>query len=423
MQRDFHAMLQGSVVEKSANRNEQSGSSTNGKGHHKLAGLQCKEKYGGPDDEFAETEMAFWSDIPSDASYKSPFLEEGEERFLTFEPDHGGWNNIRMGMETALVMAHSMGRTLVLPPEQRFYLLGKSDSQQKNTFDFGDFFHLDSISLEHEGLNVITSEEFLHRLGKTGQLLNVQTNKPEIWNENNHSPNSVKAYLQKVGVNPKWDPMECVAAFPATKGPHAIEILKKAHNNIFNNAKGKPLPKLEDFEGNPTPVDANMEERMREALVDRTKLCIYDEQLQTAKVIHFPVQKGTRLLTHFYAFLFFADWKQDLWSKRFVRDHLRYIDEIICAAARVVEAVRARSKSKDGLFDSMHVRRGDFQYKGTRLEADELIKKSKDKLEQGGLLYIATDEKVSIIICLRGSKLLLMFLRLLNFHIVFHPTG
>ena len=304
-----------------------------------------------------------------------------------------------MGMETALVMAHSMGRTLVLPPEQRFYLLGNSRQKQKNTFDFGDFFHLDSIAIEHEGLNVITSEEFLHRLGKTGQLLNINTNRPEIWNEQIHSPSSVKTYFQKVGVNPMWDPMVCVAAFPATKGPTAIEELKKAHNNIFKT-KGRPLPKLEDFEGNPTPVDADMEERMKEAMADRTKICLYDETLQQAKVLYFPAQKGTRLLTHFYAFLFFADWRQDLWSKRFVRDHLRYIDEIICAAARVVKAVRARSKSKDGLFDSMHVRRGDFQYKGTRLEADELIKKSKDKLEEGGLVYIATDEKVSIL-CLR----------------------
>jgi hypothetical protein len=360
---------------------------------HKLAGLKCQEKYGGPDDEFAEREMAFWSDIPSDASYKSPFMEEGEERFLTFEPDHGGWNNIRMGMETALVMAHSMGRTLVLPPKQKFYLLGKSDSRQKNEFDFGDFFHLDSIAVEHEGLKVITSEEFLHRLGKAGKLLNIHTNQPEIWNEKDNSPNSVKSYLQKVGINPNWDPMVCIAAFPATKGPHGVTVLEKASNSIFNN-NGRPLPKLEDFEGNPTPVDASLEERMREAMVDRNKICIYDETLQKAKVIHFPVQKGTRLLTHFYAFLFFADWKQDLWSKRFVRDHLRYIDEIVCAAARVVEAVRARSKNKDGLFDSMHVRRGDFQYKKMKIDADELIQKSKDKLEEGGLLYIATDEKV-----------------------------
>jgi hypothetical protein len=53
---------------------------------HKLAGLHCEEKYGGPNDAYAENEMAFWSDIPSDASYKSPFMIEGEEKFLTFEP-------------------------------------------------------------------------------------------------------------------------------------------------------------------------------------------------------------------------------------------------------------------------------------------------------------------------------------------------
>ena len=28
---------------------------------HKLAGLKCQEKYGGPDDEYAEKEMVFWS--------------------------------------------------------------------------------------------------------------------------------------------------------------------------------------------------------------------------------------------------------------------------------------------------------------------------------------------------------------------------
>lgn len=49
------------------------------------------------------------------------------------------------------VMSHAMGRTLVLPPEKRFYLLGKADHRQKNEFGFGDFFHLDSIAVEHEG--------------------------------------------------------------------------------------------------------------------------------------------------------------------------------------------------------------------------------------------------------------------------------
>ena len=68
----------------SSNISQQSDSNS-GTGQHKLAGLHCKEKYGGPEDEYAEQEMTFWSDIPSDASYKSPFLDD-TERFLTFEP-------------------------------------------------------------------------------------------------------------------------------------------------------------------------------------------------------------------------------------------------------------------------------------------------------------------------------------------------
>jgi len=370
------------------------GAGEGGGQQHKLAGLRCQEKYGGPDDEFAEREMAFWSDIPSDARYKSPFMDDAKERFLTFEPDHGGWNNIRMAMETALVMSHAMGRTLVLPPEQRFYLLGKSDQQQKSDFDFGDFFHLDSIAVEHEGFNVISSEEFLHRLGKTGQLTNAQTGKPEIWTDiGRHSASAVKSYFNRVGVNPGWNPIECAAAFPSARGGEAVAELRHAHAEMMSEKDGRKRPTQEDFVGKPTPVDAPMQERMREMLTDRTELCIYDERLQDAHVLHFPAVKGTRLLTHFYAFIFFADWRADLWSKRFVRDHLRYIDEIMCAAARVLQAVRERSKEEKGAFDSIHVRRGDFQYKKTRLDADVLIEKSDRWLKDGGLIYVATDER------------------------------
>ena len=63
---------------------------------HKIAGLRC-EKYGGPSDNVAE-EMVYWSDIPEDSKVSSPFRDPN--KFLTFEPDHGGWNNIRMAMET-----------------------------------------------------------------------------------------------------------------------------------------------------------------------------------------------------------------------------------------------------------------------------------------------------------------------------------
>ena len=64
---------------------------------HSIGGLTCS-KYGGPSEEIA-SEMIYWQDIPSDATFKSPFHKKatsGESvQYLTFEPDGGGWNNIR----------------------------------------------------------------------------------------------------------------------------------------------------------------------------------------------------------------------------------------------------------------------------------------------------------------------------------------
>jgi len=92
---------------------------------HSIAGISC-EKYGGPED---ASEMVYWSDITSDASFESPFHAKHDQgdrpMYMTFEPDGGGWNNIRMAMETVVVMAHAMGRTLVIPPGQGMYLLRK----------------------------------------------------------------------------------------------------------------------------------------------------------------------------------------------------------------------------------------------------------------------------------------------------------
>ena len=84
-------------------------------GGHIIAGLSC-EKYGGVSEETA-AEMVYWRDIPIDAAFASPFAtlsSRTDPKYLTFEPDEGGWNNMRMAMETAVSMAHAMGRILVL---------------------------------------------------------------------------------------------------------------------------------------------------------------------------------------------------------------------------------------------------------------------------------------------------------------------
>jgi hypothetical protein len=67
----------------------------------RLAGLDC-QPFGGPDNELAE-EMVYWEDIPQDQMWVSPFKSTTTPKYLTFEPDQGGWNNIRMGMVSVIV--------------------------------------------------------------------------------------------------------------------------------------------------------------------------------------------------------------------------------------------------------------------------------------------------------------------------------
>jgi len=59
---------------------------------HRIAGLSC-EKYGYKLRTDVLHELIYWRDIPDDSNYKSPFYDE--EKFLAFQPDEGGWNNIR----------------------------------------------------------------------------------------------------------------------------------------------------------------------------------------------------------------------------------------------------------------------------------------------------------------------------------------
>lgn len=369
---------------------------------HEVAGLNC-EDHGGPSNDIA-AEMIFWNDIKSDAEYKSPFYDE--EKYITFEPDGGGFNNIRMAYETILVLAHAMGRTLVIPPEKKMYLLTKGPTDHKKEFSFNDFFHLDAISMEHEGLNIITMEEFLKRKGLTGQLKSLSTgevlkppNDQVDWDGKNLS--HLWDYLRKVGAFPEgWTPSTCVAAIPASADPKHIEELRQIHREILEGKHGGVPDPGKDFLNAPVDVDAPTVERLREIMAKRVNLCIYDSELQSQQLLHFKVDHSVkaRMLTHFYSFIFFQDWRQDLWSKRFVRDHIRYVDEIVCAAARIVNAVRQRARKNsmentNGEYDSFHVRRGDFQYKKTRVEASVLYEVSREHLKEGGTLYIATDER------------------------------
>jgi hypothetical protein len=374
-------------------------SSSSGTTGHRVAGLQC-DRYGGPSEEIV-AEMIYWRDIPSDADFVSPYAKYGPTpKYLTFEPDEGGWNNIRMSMETATVLAHAMGRILVLPPEQNMYLLWNDKKKRKNKFTFKDFFHFDSIAEEHPAVQVISMEEFIQREGLTGHLKDKNSGEVTFppgnhttWNGHGRAGKEYWHWLRNATEAPKWAFDDCVVAFGKEAGPEGAKAMKEYR---------KDMPKKKwithQYVDNPTPVDAPPKDRMNEVLGDRRELCVYGDHFQNVPVMHFMGDNasGARLLVHFYAFLYFEDWHQDLWTKRFVRDHLRYIDEIQCAAARIVHAVREKARENgdpSGTFDTFHIRRGDFQYKETRVDADEIYENVRDVLVENSTIFIATDEK------------------------------
>lgn len=223
------------------------------------------------------------------------------------------------------------------------------------------------------------------------------------WNGQEQRAAALNTYLRSVAHLPKeWDPEICMAAFPASQDPRDLAVLEELKKKIKEGAWDKKFmgpDGYKEYIGKPVPVDASPEERMKQNWAERLTVCIYDDELQKAPLIHFGSggAGGARLLVHFYAFIFFQDWRHDLWLRRFIRDHVRYVDEIQCAAARVVNAMRERARKRNpasnGEFDSFHIRRGDFQYTVTRFETDKIYHLTKDELTNNATVYIATDER------------------------------
>jgi hypothetical protein len=259
--------------------------------------------------------------------------------------------------------------------------LEKGDNKRKS-LGFQDFFPMDRIALEQNGLDIISMDTFLslqEDLGlrdRHGRISSPPRNRTNWNGMNQEIVQELQPWLRRVSVQPRWNPDECLAAFPSSTTSNPGVDLQATWDGVIH-AGG--FRNAETYIGHPTAVNASVVERLGEAKADRTALCIYNKTLRNEPLLHFSGKKwlGGRLLTHFYSFLFFQDWRQDLWTKRFVRDHLRYNDDLQCAAARIVEAIRERARKRDpsnidGLFDAFHVRRGEFQYKSTRVSSLEM---------------------------------------------------
>jgi len=312
---------------------------------------------------------------------KTPY---DQQKYVVFEPDYGGWNNIRMAAETVIMFAHATGRTLVLPPSMVFYLLNKNSKAADNESAFSKFFDFRKIA---EGLNIISMEDFIENVIKK-QLFGPAP-PPELGPKRR---TILYTYVEKHAYSRAWEPGKFFIGFNLTDYPNSFGTFEL-------NSRTQP--------------------RYKEMVAHGRELIPYNADMHSNRVIYFYGRYDThRMLTHFYTYLYWEDKHTEDVYKRIVRDRLHYHDDIFCGAGRMVKLIHHDSAllapyypvqtaaaahpltsggdtNRDATYFAFHIRRGDFQYKDTRLPAEQIWANTKHLLNSSisTLIYIATDEK------------------------------
>jgi hypothetical protein len=376
--------------------------------------LNC-DAHGGPSNELAQ-EMVYWQDIPSDYDFRSPFLFSKNSittpptttngpimnhtttsssttttRYLTVEPDNAGFNNYRMSLEVNILLAAVTGRVLVIPPARKV-----SHFDETVKYSFTDFFDLHRIATKfhHTPFDIIPYSDFRkqHRIVEISTEQNIDNGHHTAHTKTidlGRIPGrripvpvaddaiNVDSWLRTHIESPDWGSEYCLLVIPqnglSTTDPTSITEYNTVQyptiQHYLDTTRLISERNRSTKRGNPIPVDSSPEKRMGEILGTRKRVCLYDGTVQSKQAIHLRCEGGTkgRILAPFYTVLFFEDWKVSLWSKRFIRDNVRYKDQIQCAAARIVAQMRTYARASPqndgttrGDYYSMHIRRRDM---------------------------------------------------------------
>ena len=324
--------------------------------------------------------MAYWNSPQGkrDDEFVSPFRvtpPKGKRKYLTFETDNGGFNNIRMSLENIIVLAAATGRTLVLPPPERFYLLSSVTS-------FDDFFPILGKSFKHK-VDVITSKEFFMMETKKGGYLEIEnrTMREDLVNATDGCGS---------GLRP------CNDIYNFLRERTETSQISENHCLIFHEAGMKT-------KNGPDAITSPKTERyIEEFCRDRGRL--YYDRLPDPNILHFRTSEhhsDFRLLNHFYTTIYFTNPAIDNYYKRLIRDFVHYQDNVFCAAGKIVKLLQDEGKERGfdideegaGGYSAMHIRRGDLQYKEVIISAEEWLENTAKLWKPKEILYIATDEK------------------------------
>jgi hypothetical protein len=311
------------------------------------------------------SEVVYWRWIPDDLEHESPFALH-DDKLLLFHLDEAGSNNVRLGLETVIVTAHAMGRSLVLPPKDQHI------DHLEGGFGVEDLYDMRGLK-KQKGMIILTMLEFL------------QKERPRLLDGLHGS--SLWQYIDEAAdFKPAW--WNRVLALPA----NAAEL------------------------GNDGGAGALLRAPLIRARLDHfakgRQIEYYAQKMQVSRLLYIPSGRSNssqRLLQHHYSFNFFADPNEQSFYKRFVRDRVRYKDEFHCAALEILgllrddvgarglghtSGLRATGRTGPRPFVALHVRRGDFsvQYPDTIISAADIVKNLGELVPKGAIVYIATDD-------------------------------
>jgi hypothetical protein len=362
--------------------------------------------------------VTYWKPSAAANGPRLPFeAASNHPQYVTFEPDVGGFNNLRMQMEVITVFAYATSRTLVLPPEAPIYLLSTGTSSQK-TLSFSDFFPFDALA---QRMKIISMEEFLEREGITGQLHSTNSsagaplypphNKTSFNFNNRTEKLMLWDYLRNVGVCPPWRGLEDTVVLPLR--PHARMSYYDAlpRSSYYDHFNESLTTATNSIVYNDSLLTSSEIEIYKERILSHSKgrgVHYYNDYYSTRKVLHFisKPELGYRILEHFYTFIHFEDRKLYKHILRFVRDYIHYKRNIFCYASYMIKLLEEESKADSTTtsttsttnYISFHIRRGEFQYKTVKLNADDILKNVLPVLgarvdTNSTTVYIATDER------------------------------
>ncbi len=273
-----------------------------------------------------------------------------KSRYIVFDVDQGGLNNIRLVFEYVAVLAVVTGRTLVLPPRSAWYLLNYGPMPEKHkggTTGFDDLFDLAALK---KVISVIDTHEFIETAESHLQIPEIFSNQ-QSWAESLlETTQEWREWLLDHCEIPAWNPHDTVICWPdielAEDGPHL-------HGDYLADRK---------------PVE-------------------FSAWALSAPVIYFPSNADYRSLGPVATMLASFDDSLPTLTRRFIKHHLRFHRDIFSTAERILDALNLEA------FDALQVRRNDFQYAETQTSSQKICDNVKVLFDKQLPIYIATDEE------------------------------